>query len=111
MEYELAKQLKEAGFPQKSQFWWHKGKIKWQGGTSKTFEKMVATGYVAAPTISELIEACEGKLFALYRTANGQWFADYHEKDNWLSPKKSTDIFDTLEEVIAKLWLALHANK
>ena len=106
MKYELAKQLKEAGFPQKSQFWWHKGKIKWQGGTSKTFEKMVATGYVAAPTLSELIEACGEDLNQI----------DFlHDQNKMVAYSADSIDFDrqgsTPEEAIAKLWLALHANK
>jgi hypothetical protein len=97
MEYKLAKQLKDARFPYKPKQLHHDGNIE------------------TPPSLSELIEACNldwiqlqkgavfkfrGKSLPLYCSAKGQGNAlDDEIKEEWGS---------TLEEAVAKLWLALH---
>lgn len=100
MKYELAKKLKDAGFPQQTEhtYCWVEAHQDWEldNGVTST-EK----GFCACPTLSELIEACgdgfkhldkEGKLWYAYNI-NG------HSKDEGeLTP----------EEAVAYLWLELN---
>lgn len=108
MNYELANELKEAGFPQ---------------GTPKTasFPNLQnPLGYFIGeedsdaienrnlcyvPTLEELIEACENKFVSLKRTENDWniWQAIGGDKG------KSINMWyaDTKEAAVARLWLAL----
>lgn len=96
MNYELAKQLKDAGFPH-SNTW--EDKEHW-------FER---ENHVM-PTLEELIEACGEKFCCLYRidrTEDGKgifWSAGY---DN-LAINHSTG--HTPAEAVAYLYLSLHAH-
>jgi hypothetical protein len=106
MNYELCKQLKDAGFS--------------TTGTVIDFFRAGATGgattlmckhydskcpnpaeceTVEVPTLSELIEACNTSFVSLRKMGGGLWVADGDE----ISPYGSTP-----EEGVAKLWLALH---
>ncbi len=83
MNYELAKQLKDAGFPQDECC------VHGKSGHDHVFE----------PSLSELIEACGDEFHGLWRVMD-EWFA----KDaRGLEIKGSTP-----EEAVAKLWLALN---
>jgi hypothetical protein len=95
MNYELAKQLKDAGFPN-SENWieanvHEKGICMVEGGSSE---------FSFVPTLSELIEACGDKFHDLCKGLNGRWtcvsFTAVHSKG------------DTPEEAVANLWLALN---
>jgi len=85
MNYELAKRLKDAGYP--------------------ILEvDLMAERY---PTLSELIEACDS-------VKNG-FKLDYdHDEEWWEAGAYESGIFQgegpTPEEAVAKLWLALHAH-
>ncbi len=81
MEYELAKELKDAGFPQfDTQFAWADVNI---GG--KNWEKRIVPNnfqadieFVAAPTLPELIDACGDRFFCLQKKETvdgGHWLA------------------------------------
>jgi hypothetical protein len=90
MSYELAKELKDAGFP------------KLQG---------YADGYVMMndalwPTLSELIEACKLDRFVL-QVSHGKWIAG-EWPGNDLEPGGCRGKGSTPEEAVAKLWLTLH---
>lgn len=84
MTYELAKQLKDAGFEKKN-------------GAPIFIEDDVFP-----PTLSELIEACE------------TWIDVYGYKDNWSAStetamdNKNIHHGSTPEEAVARLWLALN---
>ena len=82
MNYELAKQLKDAGFP--------------QNGTGQFIDVKLAS-----PTLSELIEACGDDFLNLYKT-----------KDKWncVHPLEDNDdcCGSTPEEAVAHLWLELN---
>lgn len=83
MTYELAKQLKDAGFPQKGMI---------------TPEDMAYS-----PTLSELIEAC-GEKFEMLSRFNGckpefQWEAT--------GLLEGVEMGKSPEEAVAKLWLEL----
>jgi hypothetical protein len=87
MDYELAKQLKEAGYP---------------------IKKQLITRYnrdIAAPTLEELIEACGDRFGALIRHGNWEARSDWSEQDRGISATGSTAI-----EAVARLWLALHSK-
>jgi hypothetical protein len=101
MDYELAKQLKAAGFPQKGDWWFRKyydGEI----GKINAHRDIPAKEDAYSPTLSELVEACGEEFYYLRKTTN--WFAS--------ALFDSTDIRevwgDTPEEAVAKLWLALN---
>lgn len=93
MDYELAKQLKDAGFPVVEKA----NRLPEHTYLTKNLE------YAYAPTLEELIEAvdkcCRGS-FQLIKVG-GVWFA---RKDI-----QATEISNpTPEEAVAKLWLALN---
>ena len=101
--YELAKQLKEAGFPQD----------KFCSGTIREFDKNGCSpsnnrycncngeNHYLDPYLHFLIEACGESFGGLERELNG---------DSWLADKRfgsDAVIGDTPEEAVAKLWLKL----
>ena len=99
MNYKLAKQLKDAGFPQE--------KKKLDGGDYISDPKCMGDcepsciAYI--PTLSELIKAC-GNGFENLSSIRGSWFANY---DGWRV--KIIDVKGkTPEEAVAKLWLKLN---
>jgi hypothetical protein len=112
MIYELAKQLKEAGFPQRVSgdgwFQMPDGSSQYPMNATKKFPQ---TAYV--PTLSELIEAS---------LSNVGGFGGLVWRENHIdgaAPKLTWIAFEafarecehegsTPEEAVAKLWLALH---
>lgn len=88
MTYELAKQLKDAGFPH-SKYWQIINGNMWCDDSE-------------APTLSELIEAC-GDGFG-YLEKNFSWWARDSE-EQFLECRGKTP-----EEAVAKLWLTLNKN-
>ncbi len=103
MTYELAKELKDAGFPQKERGdCVHNSNTEW--GTSCD---CFSTGdYAYVPTLSELIEACgSNDAFVLFRREiDGVWTASGSEGKTNDSDKEGS----TPEEAVARLWLALN---
>lgn len=112
MNYELAKELKDAGFPN-SRAWLDNGAGYWVDKGEFVYE---------VPTLSELIEACGDNILGLHRThgpdnnPNG-WFADTHthacdcgktecQGFNWEHEEGATP-----EEAVARLWLALNRKE
>ena len=104
ISYELAKELKDKGFPQPipEQFALHDervgGKISFQG---KDMEP------VYIPTLSELIEACGEGLNTLYEF-RGEWEVGKNRHGDIEEPK---GIGSSPEEAVARLWLQLQDNK
>jgi hypothetical protein len=100
MNYELAKQLKDAGFPQEPEL---------------EFARDIPFGeQVTYPTLSELIEACGYKIHGIHQDEDirGEiiWFATLkHDYRKFISNGPSRE-GKTPEEAVAKLWLALHPN-
>ena len=101
MNYDLAVQLKKAGFPQDYNFW-HKYY------TSTNQESAQELGFipydktdfdaVRVPTLSELIEACgDTVFFDLIKCKDGWIATDHYMKGEGATP----------EEAVANLWLAL----
>lgn len=117
MEYQLAKELKDAGFPM----------IKWWKPLPKSMASgeifILEGGYVSLlvednenpfkgenmawilPTLSELIEACgdEGVFTLDWRKGRNTWEVLVHRNGTDYESSGSTP-----EEVVARLWLALN---
>lgn len=95
IDYELAKELKDAGFPH--------GEIC-EGG------KKCQYGWKAhvevAPTLSELIEAVPYPNFTLFSKGEHGWCAEHSERDD--VNKKTFGEGTTPEIAVARLWLALN---
>ncbi len=86
MNYELAKKLKDAGFPE----------MEWR------IEQFLKHGPAKLPTLSELIEACGDSLGDLTRTDSG-WMTNCENIGNNPQTEGSTP-----EEAVANLWLELN---
>ncbi len=100
MNYELAKKLRDAGFPVKkgTKFsWTGKETIFFDGETNDDHQRI----YFEAPALSELIEAC-GDGFRWIQKCAGWWEACANE-NNIENTQGSTP-----EEAIANLWLELN---
>lgn len=124
IDYQLAKELKDAGFPQKLA-----GKISIENQEEFSTEikqhGMAVFNYLYYPTLSELIEACEPDKaddFNLYTNLD-QWTAhiQYHGFfEGWKGiPRDGAGSVSinmgcsapTPEEAVARLWLALNEKK
>lgn len=104
MNYELAKQLKDAGFPQKG------AGSKIANPHAHDDDESVEITY--APTLEELIEACGDRFLGLLK---------HDDKSGWTALKNGDVLFlkdfsenpdlmlgSTPEEAVARLWLALN---
>jgi len=118
MKHELAKQLKEAGYPQSERgevYLWvsekhyfeNKKPVYRPANWKRMFTKATKTfvnEWIYIPTLSELIDAC-GEDFGRLRKIPHLWIADAHERLQPLSPFGATP-----EEAVAKLWLELNTK-
>ena len=93
MNYELAKELKDAGFPQ-SEPNGFPGILNPDGDTT-----------VYYPTLEELIEACGDSSISLAKWGK-KWQAGYHDK--WGECNGPEGSGETPEEAVANLWLAIN---
>lgn len=86
MDYNLAKQLKDTGFPQMD-------------------GRYLNNGEVYVPTLEELIEACGDGFQTLerYKGVPDRWQANTLKQKSFLGA--------TPVEAVAKLWLALNPKK
>lgn len=112
VNYELAKELKDAGFvfiP-----WWtalrdeNEYEVREiEGGRAYVLVDGIR-GYLL-PTLSELIEACENTFKALEFSQDDMrsWHA-YYEEDGNADPNSWSGFGSTPEEAVARLWLALN---
>lgn len=117
MNYELAKELKDAGFPQyvdespngRRYYFINEDNLsfihKGGPGTSSIDNAHDGSDIMLAPTLEELIEACP-QFTRLFVTQN--------ETDCWRAesdhPECIGDAF-TPQEAVARLWLALNTNQ
>ena len=94
MNYELAKQLREAGFPNSKD--WDIGGFD-ENGLPEMIDGVL-------PTLSELIEACGDNIYSIYRHKKDEWQA-HSNSDQW-----DTEITHgkTPEEAVARLWLEIN---
>lgn len=115
MNYELAKQLKEAGFP------YDFSSTEWTG----EYVKGADGEELRIPELSELINACGKERMApnmnteekkpvahLFRLGWGdEWFATYEFYDSCIDNGFGIPVFEcgkTPEEAVAKLWLEIN---
>lgn len=97
MKYELAKELKEVGFPQNDPKTHFPEVCQYE-------EKKPSDCYISTPTLEELIEACGEGVFTLYSTpANKKWEATITRWEQTIRGEGSSAI-----EAVARLWLALN---
>lgn len=102
MDYELAKELRDAGFPQQ---------IEGANGDGY-FIRQRGCGECRVPTLSELIEAC-GAYISLQ---SPQYLGGEAEKDGYWraigrNGTRCTSFGKTAKEAVARLWLALNKEK
>ncbi len=117
MTRELARELKDAGFPQKGDGRFYT--MTESGKPIPSFDVLISVYY---PTLTELVEACEPQKaddFSL-GTNVGQWEAQimYHGYfDGWPAIKRDADgfvdvvqttLYPTPDEAVGYLWLALN---
>lgn len=123
IDYKLAKQLKEAGFPQGMGDYLVKNKDEKKHRSfriteERGYENLLAVGYdlIFIPTLSELIEACGDRFFQLFRWDNdkelqGKWGA-VGQLPYYDSNTADTEVFrvdeKTPETAVAKLYLKLN---
>ncbi len=100
MNYELAKKLKDNGFPQE-------GINKDRGfgvKVDKNGDFSGVTEPIVFPTLSEIIEACADNLVSMHKAYTGGWFVlgkEIGKKYHGSTPS----------EAVANLWLVLHEKK
>lgn len=111
MNFELAKKLKDAGFPQDKINTSRNGDgVSYlDSGMERGHERDIsASDYYKlqdrcyVPTLSELIEACGEEFMKLQRHDSGMWFV-FSSDHGILLPWSSTP-----EEAVANLWLKLN---
>lgn len=101
MTYELAKQLKDAGFPQTGTHTkFFSGLDKLPVSVGFGYEPLAVEDSIYVPTLKELIEACGEKFGSLNN--NGSFWQANH------STKSIEGIGSTPEEAVANLWIELH---
>lgn len=108
--YELAKKLKDAGFPQNIE---HGGHFYYDSMPSNfiinnTKERALDEPTTKRTTLSELIEACGDRFEALIKQAGG-WVA-IHNYESYVA-KNAFKSVNSPEEAVANLWLALNEKK
>lgn len=128
MEYSLAKELKDMGFPQRTKFYYVSRQFEnYRDGNVIEVEPYLRYGHggwvsdvcTAAPTLSELIEVCGEDFGGLEQYSEAP--ADEHWEAMsariWiLEPKAKNPQFDhvvygsTPTEAVARLWLALNKH-
>ena len=101
MNYKLAKQLKDAGFPQKANK--NSGIYLDRNTVVKPIMKpsdLMPKEYTVIPTLEELIDACGKEFVWLERLKTGKWNAQ--------ATIVKTVFGKTPLEAVAKLWLKLN---
>lgn len=103
MNYELAKKLKDAGFPQEGPDFGflrqeQTGEMLYAYCFNRAFE-------VRSPSLSTLIEACGDEFVALSKTTSKKWAA--HKRISETLMESGLE-YSTPEEAVANLWLTLN---
>ena len=107
MNYELAKKLKEAGYP----FREIKGGMCLPEGQdyfdfNPSGNPKIGAQHFYCPTLSELIEACGDKFYGLHKMVNGEWLAFMYDIED--STRQVECKGNTAEEAVSNLWLELN---
>lgn len=101
MNYELAKKLKDAGFPQLT-------KEKSPINHMECYERGQDGVIVFTPDLSELIEAC-GNRFDSLEKDRSEWIASWEDNQDFSTTH--TGIGTSPEIAVANLWLELNKNE
>lgn len=99
MDYEVVKQLKDAGFPQLHGIC-HLKHLHHS-------RKAERCEYVSVPTLEELIEACGKRFFVLRMNMDGSYGAIGDAE----GPDEILKYGSTPTKAVARLWLALQAKE
>ena len=99
MNYDLGKQLRDAGFPQG-------GKGAWAFPPDAVLARTNDRVYL--PTLSDLIEACGNVFHALRRSAHGRWQA-FSATDR--EGVMEIGVGDTPDDAVARVWLTLRTKR
>jgi hypothetical protein len=90
ISYQLARKLKDAGFPQSE---------------LARAQQKAGYDYVSMPTLSTLIDACAGDFGALRREPDCWVACEYvSERGRWTNTHEG----ESPEDAVARLWLALN---
>jgi hypothetical protein len=90
ISYQLARKLKDAGFPQSE---------------LARAQRQAGYDYVSLPTLSTLIEACKDQFGALAKTPDCWVACEYiSERGRWTNAHEG----ESPEDAVARLWLALN---
>lgn len=112
IEFGLAKELKEAGYPQEGENYWiyalAVGGWKWLEVTAVEWTESECSDWVVAPTLSELVDACGDRFSDLVRQDNSVWWVATAVSRP--APYLKQGEGDTPEEAVARLWIALQDN-
>lgn len=95
MNYELAKELKDAGFP----YDWGEQPL-YEGGE-------LGHVFYNHPTLEDLIEACGEGFECLYRLNDTTWQATRADLGQGDYTPFDLMVWETPQEAVARLWLAL----
>lgn len=111
MNYELAKELKDAGFPQNSDNPQIHTAIC--GNFDNPDPACRSENRGVAPTLEELIEACGDGFYELIRVESDEWYATTF--DSSFSKEKghaisSVGLCSTPTEAVARLFIALNKS-
>lgn len=104
MNYELAKELKDAGFPQGTKVISNAKKCE-NPNCLKGHDAFCHSAY--PPTLEELIEACGYKFYSLVYAMDNDWRC-FSERDG---DYVNTADGKTPTEAVARLWLALNQQR
>jgi len=103
MTYELAKELKDAGFPQESDFSFYDFNV--DGGIGRPVHIGESSGgafLCSAPTLSELIDACRPHTFRIF--VNGE--TGKSTVDFPLIGLEQVTWYADIDEAVARFWLS-----
>jgi arsenate reductase-like glutaredoxin family protein len=103
MDYELAKQLKETGFPQTEDKYCKCGFLTMEQKDGVPVIYDCKTERISKPNLEELIEACGQRFRYLIRDDDDKWRCSGIQKElqgRYLTP----------DEAVARLWLALYGD-
>jgi hypothetical protein len=113
MDYELAKKLKDAGFPQTGkgsiELGYPEPKVNSYTKTTPIIKEPLDEVY--HPTLEELIEACGDKFHHLVHEKNTVSLDEWCASDGSFVWKVDACWGMTPSGAVAKLWLALNAKK
>ena len=108
---ELAKQLKDAGYPQEGLWWWTNRMGRFRIVSDVPHTQYVTDIYYAAPTVAELGEKIKGVCFSWYGTYvkdNECWYVFWAEDTQSFRDKQWITDADTEANARAKMLLYLH---